>query len=59
MLTFLCAGDMSVVTKIVDDNENNLCRVGWFNFVAERRQLEQRVSRKWCKILLCPRPGGH
>ena len=51
MLTFLCAGDMSVVIKIVDENENNLCLVGWSNFVAKRRQLEQRVSRKWYMIL--------
>jgi len=39
MLTFLSADDMSVVTKIVDDKENNFCWVGWSNFVAERRQL--------------------
>ena len=43
--------------KIVDDKENNFCLVGWSNFVAERRQLEQCVSRKRCKISLRPRPG--
>jgi len=53
---FLCRWHVSR-HKIVDDKENNFCLVGWSNFVAERRQLEQCVSRKWCKISLCPRPG--